>query len=109
MAAQLNIFRTITANVTSNATTVYTAPTGYAAVVLLAQVSNISANVITVTGDHVRSGTYTALVHGAPVPQNDSLNLLTGRLILQAGDGVSISASENNAGQLLLSVLETAT
>lgn len=109
MAAQLNVFKTITSNVTTSSTSVYTAPTGYAAVVLLAQIANISGNVITVGSHHVRSGTPTALVEGASVPPNDALNLITGRLILQTGDSLSVQASANSSGQLLLSVLETAT
>jgi hypothetical protein len=108
MASQLNVFKTITANVTTSLTSVYSTPSGYSSVVLLAQISNISASTITVNGYHLRSGATTALVQGASVPINDALNLLTGRLILQYGDSVEVSASANNAGQLLLSVLETA-
>ena len=109
MATELNVFKTITANVTTSLTSVYTPPTGYSTVVLLAQISNISSNTITVSGYHLRSGATTALIQGASVPVNDAINLLTGRLILQNGDSLEVSASANNSGQLLLSVLETAT
>ena len=109
MANALNVFKTITANVTTALTSVYTPPTGYSTVVLLAQISNISGSTITVSGYHLRSGTTTALIQGAGVPTNDAINLLTGRLILQYGDSLEVSASANSAGQLLLSVLETAT
>jgi hypothetical protein len=109
MAAQLNIFKTITANVTTSSTAVYTAPAGYATVVLLAQVANVSGNVITVGSHHVRSGIPTALVEGAGIPPNDALNLITGRLILQTGDSLTVRASSSGSGQLLLSILETAT
>lgn len=108
MATQLNVFKTVTYDLTTALSTVYTAPAGYATVVLLCQVSNIGNSTITVDGYHVRSGIGTALIKGASVPTNDALNLLTGRLILQSGDSLEISASANSSGQLLLSILETA-
>lgn len=109
MATQLNVFRTVPYDLTTALSTVYTAPTGYASVVLLAQVSNISGATITVDAYHVRSATTTAIIKGASIPTKDALNLLTGRLILQSGDSIEISVSANSSGQLLLSVLETAT
>ena len=108
MAIALNIFKTVTANVTTTGNVVYTAPAGYSTVVLLAQVSNTGANVITVSADHVRSGNHTSILTNGELPPNDSMNLLFGKLILQTGDGFSVSTSENNSAELLLSVLETA-
>jgi len=108
MAQALNIFKTITANVTTSSTSIYTAPTGYSTVVLLAQVSNIGASSITVSSDHVRSGNPTNIITATPLPVADAVTLLTGKLILQTGDSIRISASANNSAQLLLSILETA-
>jgi hypothetical protein len=108
MGAPLNVFRTITANVTTTANTIYTAPTGYTTVVLLAQVSNTGANTITVTSNHLRGGIPTALVANAYVPTNDAINLLTGKLVLNTSDGINISANVNSSSQMLLSILETA-
>jgi hypothetical protein len=108
MAQALNVFKTITANVTTSSTSVYTAPAGYSTVVLLAQVSNIGANAITVSSDHVRSGNPTNIITATPLPTSDAVTLLTGKLILQTGDSINISASANNSAQLLLSILETA-
>jgi hypothetical protein len=42
------------------------------------------------------------------LPVADAVTLLTGKLILQTGDSIRISASANNSAQLLLSILETA-
>lgn len=108
MAIALNIFKTVTANVTTTANVVYTAPAGYSTVVLLAQVSNTSGNIITVSADHARSGNYTNILTNGELPPNDSMNLLFGKLILQTGDGFRVSSSANNSAELLLSVLETA-
>lgn len=108
MAVAINIFKTVTADLTTTGNVVYTAPSGYSSVVLLAQVSNTSANAISVSASHVRSGNYTNILNEGPLPPNDSMNLLFGKLILQTGDGFSVSASDNNVAELLLSVLETA-
>jgi hypothetical protein len=108
MGAPLNTFKTYTGNVTTSLTTVYTAPTGYTTVVLLAQIANISGNIITVSGYHVRSGTTTALITNTQVPVDDAVNLLSGKLVLQTGDSFKTSASVDNASQILLSILETA-
>ena len=108
MGAPLNVFKTITANVTTTANTIYTAPTGYTTVVLLAQVSNIGANTITVSSNHIRSGVPTALVQGASVPTNDAISLLTGKLVLNTTDSINVLASSNSVSQILLSILETA-
>ena len=108
MAIAINIFKTVTSNLTTTGNVVYTAPSGYSAVVLLAQVSNTSNDVVTISADHVRSGNYTNILTAGGLPPNDSMNLLSGKLILQTGDGFSVSASANNSAELLLSVLETA-
>lgn len=108
MAQALNVFKTITANVTTSSSTVYTAPTGYSTVVLLAQVSNIGASPITVSSNHIRSGNPTNIITNAPLPTADAITLLSGKLILQTGDSINVSASANNSAQMLLSILETA-
>ena len=108
MSGALNIFKTVTYNVTNVSATAYTAPIGYSAVVLLAQVSNTTLNTITISADHKRSTTLTNILTNAPLPKSDAISLLSGKLILQTGDGINVSASVNNAGQMILSILETA-
>lgn len=112
MSGALNIFKTVTANITTTPTSVYTPPIGYATVVLLAQISNIdSANTIQVTADLTRSGgnVSTTLVKNISVPVDDAINVLTGRLILNYGDSFDVSATANASSQLTLSLLETLT
>jgi hypothetical protein len=108
MAIAINIFKTITANVTTNSSTVYTAPIGYTTVILMAQVSNISESLLTVSADHVRSNATTNIITAAPLPTSDAISLVSGKLILQTGDSIAVSASANNSAQMLLSILETA-
>jgi hypothetical protein len=108
MAIAINIFKTVTANVTTTSTTVYTAPIGYTTVVLMAQVSNISESLLTVSANHVRSNANTNIITDALLPTSDAISLLSGKLILQTGDSIAVSASANNSAQMLLSILETA-
>ena len=110
MAAPLNVFRTVTADVTDTIANVYTAPTNYSAVVLLAQVSNLTAGTIEVSGNIYKiGGNNVALVQSAPLPSNDAISLVGGRLILQTGDSFAVGANVNGASQLVLSLLETST
>ena len=110
MATVLNAFKTVTVTVTDTIGNVYTCPSGYSAVVLLAQVSNLTGGTITVSGNiYQLVGNNVALVKGAPLPANDAINLVGGRLILQTGDSFAVGANVNAASQLTLSVLETST
>jgi phage-related tail fiber protein len=110
MPAALNNFRTVTATVTNTIANVYTAPSGYSSVVLLAQVSNLTGSTITVSGNIYQiTGNNVSLVQAAPLPANDAINLVGGRLILQSGDSFAVGANVNAASQLTLSVLETST
>jgi hypothetical protein len=111
MPAVLNAFKTVTVTVTTAIGNVYTCPSGYSAVVLLAQVSNLTGNTITVSGNIFQyiGGNNVALVKDASLPSNDAINLVGGRLILQTGDSFAVGASANSASQLILSVLETST
>ena len=110
MATVLNAFKTTTVTVTDTIGNVYTCPSGYSAVVLLAQVSNLTGNTITVSGNiYQLAGNNVALVKSASLPANDAINLVGGRLILQTGDSFAVGANVNAASQLTLSVLETST
>jgi hypothetical protein len=110
MATVLNAFKTVTVTVTDTIGNVYTCPSGYSAVVLLAQVSNLTGGTITVSGNiYQLAGNNVALVQGAALPANDAVSLVGGRLILQTGDSFAVGANVNAASQLTLSVLETST
>jgi hypothetical protein len=104
----LNTFKTVALPVTTVANTVYTCPAGVTTVVLLAQVSNINtSSTIEVTASHVRDGNVTRLIANTEIPTSDAGSLLMGKLVLEAGDGFSISASANDSAELALSILET--
>ena len=105
----LNRFQTETLVVTTADQTVYTAPTGYTAIVLYAHVTNISSSAASFTMSHVRSSTTTEIVKDATVPRSDAFIPLDGKRVLETSDSIEISASANSSLKLILSVLETAT
>lgn len=107
MPAALNNFRTTLADITTTPTAVYTPPLGYSTVVLLAQVSNNGNQPIEITATIRRLGADTNLIKDAAVPTNDAITVLTGRLILQYGDELFFTSSDDTSAQLTLSYLET--
>ena len=104
----LNRFKTVTKEITTSEQTVYTAPTGYTAIVLYAHITNYGVSDSTVTMTHVRSSTNTEIIKGANVPVADAFVPMTGKLVLETNDSVSIKSSQNSTLKIILSLLETA-
>jgi hypothetical protein len=128
----LNTFKTKTSILTSSTTytnysgigtsTVYTAPIGVTAIVLMAQVANLTTVTQLVNFLHHRNrpvladaqgngyqapNTDSALVKDFAIPSGDAGTPLTGKLIVESLD--SIRAYGGDGGlQLVLSILETA-
>ena len=107
MSGALNVFKTITANVTTTPTNVYSTPLGYSTVVLLAQVANTGNGTIEISTGTANGASYTALIANASVPANDAINSVAGRLVLTYGQSFRVSANVNSSSQLTLSLLET--
>jgi len=107
MAAALNNFKTTLVDLTTTTGNVYTPPLGYATVVLLAQVSNNGNSTIQVSSGIYRGSSFTSLIKNASVPTDDAISVLTGRLILNYGDILQFTSSDDTSAQLVLSYLET--
>jgi len=107
MTTPINVFKTYTANLTPTSTTVYTTPSGYTSIVLLAQISNTSESTISVTSDFIRSSVPTNLIKNGLVPKRDAINIIGGKLILQTGDSLKANASISNASQMIISIIES--
>lgn len=104
----LNRFENVRHSVTETTETIYTAPAGFSAIVILAQATNVETNTSSITmsieGD---DSTVTYLAYESDIPSNDSSGLLTGKLVLKSGQSLSVFGSQNNAIQLVLSILES--
>jgi hypothetical protein len=111
MALALNVFKTVTKVVTTNAVGIYTAPVGYTGVVLLAQAANIGNGTQTVSFSHQRStvgiAVTTEILKNFPIAASDTANLLSGKLVLESGDVLVLSASNGTDVKFLGSILET--
>jgi hypothetical protein len=111
MALALNVFKTVTKVATTNAVGIYTAPIGYTGVVLLAQATNIGSGTQTVSFSHQRTtagiAVTTEILKDFPISASDSANLLSGKLVLESGDVLVLSASSGTDIKFLGSILET--
>ena len=112
MALTLNVFKTVTQVASTNPVGIYTAPTGYTGVVLLAQCTNIGSNSHDITFSHKRTNTVgiavtTRIVKNFPIPANETANLLPGKLVLETGDVLVVSGSDSTNLEFIVSILET--
>ena len=111
MALALNNYKTITKVESTSPVGIYTAPTEYSSIVLLAQVANVGSDTYTVTVSHERSSTGTAvtteIVKDFPVAANDTASIVNGKLVLEPSDVIVLSASNASNVKCIVSVLET--
>ena len=107
MASALNVFKTVTASLTTSSATLYTAPSGYTSIVLMAQVSNVTGTKAKVTFSHFAGSTTTELLKDFSVPANDAVSATTGKLVLETGASVKASSDTSSALKITLSILET--
>ena len=110
--------------ITPNTTKIYTAPPGVTAIILMAQVANVTENEIKVTFAHYRNlavfadpatlngsqsgDTLTELVKEFTIPPNDSASLVNGKMIVESFDSIVAFASTTGGLKVTLSILETA-
>ena len=106
-AAQVNVFRTITTVVGTSTVGIYTAPTGYTGVVLLAQVTNVGSSTQTISFNYRRSGTDTEIVRDLAIPPNDTAVLVPGKLVVETNNSLSLVGSTATDLKFIASVLET--
>ena len=121
----LNVFKTKTAILgTATTATVYTAPVGATAIVLMANAANVDpTNTHLVTFAHYRNltilpdtqgnggqpgSTVTEQVFEYPVPCNNAASLLSGKMIIESLDSIIAYADTGGVIKLTLSILETA-
>ena len=108
MATPLNTFKTKIFEATTTDTEVYSPTTGFTGIIIMAQATNISSTETSVTFSYVTpSDEVSELVKDFFIAGNDATSLLSGKLIVEDGGNIQISASENNRIKLTLSILES--
>lgn len=107
----LNRFENVTHSVTTTDEEIYEAPTGFSAIVILAQATNKSADTSSITMSiediEENGGNTTFLAYQTSIPIKDSAGLLTGKLVLKPGQKIRVQGSGNNDIELVLSILES--
>ena len=107
MTSSLNTFKSVAANITTVATNVYTCPADTTAIVLLAQATNINASDDGNITFYSSINGNTELTKDFTIPVGDSAALLTGKLVVEAGNSIGVYANANSVLKLTLSILET--
>jgi hypothetical protein len=112
MALPLNKFRLLTANLTSGSNVIYQENIDVSTIVLSCQITNMATgSTKTATVQLQKSGqtgTYITLVKDARIPPYESLNPLSGKIVLERNDAFIINTSEAGVLDVVLSVLENA-
>lgn len=106
-ALPLNVFRVKPFELTTVEQVIYTAPQGYTAIILGAQVTNISDNPATVRITLRKNDIDYIMLKDFEVPVNDAAEGTTGKLVIEQGATLRARASANGALNLVLSLLET--
>ena len=111
MALALNAYKTITSIATTSPVGIYTSPTGYSGIVLLAQIANVGSETYAVTVSHQRSVAGTAvtteIVKNFPISANDTASVLNGKLVLEPNEVLVLSGNNASNLKFIGSVLET--
>lgn len=105
MALPLNVFKTLANDVPLAGSEIYTAPTGYTTIVLLAQVCNAGASPESVTFAHKRGSSEVPVVWDYEIPVSETLPMVQ-RLVLETGDKLVIYGTSTDL-KYIVSLLET--
>lgn len=111
MSLPLNVFKTVTQIAPTSPVGIYTAPVGYTGVVLLAQAANIDTQTHTVSFAHQRTvagvAVTTEILDQFAIQGKDTVSMLAGKLSLESGDVLLLSASNGSNIKFIGSILET--
>jgi hypothetical protein len=105
----LNVFKSQSANLSSNVELLYSTPQDITTIVLMAQVANVSNTASNVTFFYKsgNTGPSTELVKGFTIYPNDAGTVLTGKLVLEQFQSIFAQAGDDNKLKITLSLLET--
>ena len=93
---------------TSNPTGVASLDTGKAQIMIGCMVSNIKTTSIEATVSIRNAATVTRLVKGLSIPAGDSIEVVQGKVVMEAGDEIEVSANSATALDCVVSVLKNA-
>jgi hypothetical protein len=97
-----NVFKNYTGEASTTGAVVYTVPTATTAILLglnLANKTGVSTNV------DVQLGT-AYLIKNAPIPSGSALSVVDGKIIVEAGEAITVTSSSAASIDAVLSVME---
>lgn len=97
-----NTFKNYKGTATTGGATIYTVPASTTAVLIGMNLANKAANQIT-AGAQISS---TYIVKDVPIPAGSALGIIDGKIIAETGETITVTASENSAVDVIISVLE---
>jgi len=106
MPSPVNTFKSYAVDATTVGNSFYTTPAATTTIVLLAQATNVGNASANVTFYSSINGN-TEITKNFTIPVGDAASMLTGKLVLQAGNTMSILANANSVIKLTVSILET--
>jgi hypothetical protein len=98
----ISTFKRYAATISNTEQTIYTVPANTTAVIIGAVMSNITTGNIQLT---VKCAGY-YLIKDVYIPNNSSLSILDGKVVLIAGDTVKAQTDTVGAGDFILSLME---
>ena len=103
-------FKNFKVAMTTTGNTAYTCPASTTAIVIMLQVANVDgtneADASVSWTDSSDSAAETYFIKVAPIPAGSSLGILSGKMVLEAGDTIKTLASADSDLSLTGSVLE---
>lgn len=105
----INFFKNVRVYLTTTSDTVYTAPVGFTAIILSCQISNVTSGTYQASLSlfDPEDSAETSLITDFSIPGNDAASALTGKLVLEPGQSLIASASNNSTLQMVISILES--
>ncbi len=106
MPSPVNTFKSYAVDATTVGNSFYTTPAATTTIVLLAQATNVGNASANVTFYSSINGN-TEITNNFTIPVGDAASMLTGKLVLEAGNSIGVLANANSQIKLTVSILET--
>jgi hypothetical protein len=109
----LNKFRLIAKTLDSGSNLIYRENLEVASILLSAQITNTTSSIMSTDVKILKSGSLSdsdaiALLKDAKIPPGDSLNPISGKIVLEKYDAFIITSTKSGSLQVILSILENA-
>lgn len=110
MATQIpiNTFKLIPKNLNGGENTIYTTPIDVSAIILSLHIANSSVVDQYASVRLVSASVTVTILNDAVIPAKETLNPFSGRVVLETGNSLIVSASNSSVMQAALSILENA-